>query len=108
MDTQLGARHRWRTPTIHRGRARRTIAVRPTGGLQVTSQRSAAGRLAVADDERVGRPSQNKPGKSSSGSSVATNSELHERVIALKLEHLGVRVDDDRLGLEGTGDRELS
>src|SRR5271166_1503686 len=55
MDTQLGARHRWRTPTIHRGSAERRIGVRPTGGLQVTRQRSETGRPAVADDERVWR-----------------------------------------------------
>ena len=54
-----------------------------------------------------GRPSPNKPGKSSSGSSVATNSELHEGAFALELEHLGVQVDDDRLGLEGAGGREF-
>ena len=30
MDAQLGARHRWRTLTIHRGRGQRTIALRPT------------------------------------------------------------------------------
>src|SRR5271166_6923908 len=55
MDTQLGARHRWRTPTIHRGSAERRIGVRPTGGLQVTRQRSETGRPAVADDDRVWR-----------------------------------------------------
>jgi hypothetical protein len=55
----------------------------------------------------VGKPWPYKPGKSSSGSSVATNSELHDGALALKLEHLGVRVDDDRLGLEGTCDCEF-
>ena len=56
MDTQLGARHQWRTPTIHRGSAERRIGVRATGGLQVTRQRSETGRHAVADDEPVRRP----------------------------------------------------
>jgi len=64
MDTQLGARHRWRTPTIHRGSAERRIGVRPTGGLQVTRQRSETGRHAVADDERVRRPCPNQRIKS--------------------------------------------
>src|SRR5208337_4925824 len=64
MDTQLGARHRWGTPTSHRGSAERTIAVRPTGGLRVTRQRSEAGRHAIADDERVRRPCPNQRSKS--------------------------------------------
>ncbi len=38
-----------------------------------------------------GRPSPNKPGKSSSGSSVATNSELHEGAFALSWSTLASR-----------------
>src|SRR5271166_2770872 len=64
MDTEPGAWHRRWTPMIHRGRARRTIAVRPTGGLQVTRQQSEAGRPAVADDEQVRSPCSNQLSKS--------------------------------------------
>src|SRR5208337_1146224 len=58
--TQLGARHRRRTPTIHRGSAQRTIAIRPTGRLQVTRQRSGTGRPSGAEDGRVSRPCPNQ------------------------------------------------
>ena len=54
------ARHRRRTPTIHRGSAQRTIAVRPTGRLQVTRQRSGTGRPSFTEDGRVRRPCPNQ------------------------------------------------
>ncbi len=117
------ARHRRWTPMIHRGRARRRIGVRPTGGLQVTSQRSAAGGLAVADDERVGRPSPNEDLRSGERRVRETLAEQAGQVVVrlvrrnqlrtsrrrfcAELEHLGVQVDDDRLGLEGAGGREF-
>jgi len=77
MDTQLGARHRRRTPTIHRGSTQRTIsagswfwggppdpAVRPPVGLLVTRQRSGTGRPSVEEHGRVRRPCPNQRNKS--------------------------------------------
>ena len=84
MDTQLGARHRWRTPTIHRGSAERRIGVRPTGGLQVTRQRSETGRPAVADDERVWRAT----ARGYYGPSSPAAAETHRAVHCFKMPSL--------------------
>ena len=52
IDTQLGARQRRRTPTIHRGRARRTSPVSATAVLPVPDRRRVTWRPPVSRTER--------------------------------------------------------